>query len=315
MSTENKSKTDRFSGVLPIYKPEGWTSFDVIARLRGILGMRRLGHGGTLDPMADGVLPVFAGGAAKLTDFVPDREKVYRAEIQFGACSDTGDRTGALREAGKADFDRVALEAVLREMTGPQMQIPPMYSAVKVNGRRLYTLARAGVEVERRPRPITVFRAELERFSPEQMTADVIFGCSRGTYVRVLAEDLAAKLGTGGYLTALRRTEAMGISLAECHTMEEMEQAVSEGTADRFFLPGERLFAGCDGISLNEKQTVLFCNGGKLALRDLTDRDGAPLDPDRIFTLPVFSGEHLLGMGERRPEESFMRIRRLFHLS
>ncbi len=300
-------------GILPVYKPAGYTSFDVIARLRGILHLKKLGHGGTLDPMAEGVLPVFVGSATKLVDFVPEGDKTYRATIRFGAFSDTGDKTGSLEAAALPDFSVEQLQAAAREMEGESLQIPPMYSAVKVNGRKLYDLARAGITVERQARKIFVHRFLILSYEEETKTAVAEIRCSKGSYVRVLAEDLAKKCGTGAYLTGLVRTEAMGFTEADCHTPDEIKSAVEAGRLSDLLLSAERPFSGAYGVCLNSRQEKLFRNGSKLPLSELQDVFGKePKFEDS--PLPVFGETGLLGMGERREEEDVMRIRRLFHL-
>ena len=190
------------NGILIVDKPSGWTSFDVIAKLRGILGTRKLGHSGTLDPMATGVLPVFAGGASKAVDMQPDHTKAYRALIRFGIATDTGDVTGAVLRSEQTAVTEEQLRAVLPRFTGNILQTPPMYSAVKVNGSPLYKLARQGVTVERKARPVTIHRLEVTGREGEQ---DFVLevDCSKGTYVRTLVEDLGEALGVPATLAGL----------------------------------------------------------------------------------------------------------------
>jgi len=301
-------------GILPVWKPEGWTSFDVIAKLRGILQMRKLGHGGTLDPMATGVLPVFVGKAAKLVDFVPKQEKTYRAEIQFGGRSDTGDRTGKVEPMPCPKLKEEQISNVFASMEGEQMQIPPMYSAVKVDGRRLYALAREGVEVERTPRPIFVYQMKLVSFDAQKNQAVADICCSKGTYVRVLAEDAAEKLDTGGYLISLARLEAFGFGRMECYTLEEIATAAAEGRVQNLLKPGERMFDQNSGITLPEEFGRRFCNGEKIPNTEWQSRLERPFASKDNEPFPVFSAGKLLGMGEIHPNEAVLRIRRLFHL-
>ena len=194
-------------GILIVDKPMEWTSFDVIAKLRGILGTRKLGHSGTLDPMATGVLPVFCGGASKAVDLQLDHTKTYCARLRLGMQTDTGDITGTVLETAPVTAGEKELLAVLPRFLGPQMQTPPMYSAVKINGQPLYKLAREGVTVERKARPIEILDIRYGG-SPVENEYVLTVRCSKGTYIRTLLEDIAAAMGQKGTMSALRRTTA-----------------------------------------------------------------------------------------------------------
>ena len=208
-------------GILIVDKPAGWTSFDVIAKMRGVLGTRKLGHSGTLDPMATGVLPVFCGGASKAVDLQLDHDKTYRATLRLGARTDTGDITGAVLETRPVTAGEAELTAALPRFVGPQMQLPPMYSAVKVNGQPLYKAARQGLTVERKARPIEIYAIEYEG-SPAPGEYTLTVRCSKGTYIRTLLEDIAAGIGQLGAMSALRRTRAGLFTEADAHTLEEI---------------------------------------------------------------------------------------------
>ena len=208
-------------GILIVDKPMDWTSFDVVAKLRGVLGTRKLGHSGTLDPMATGVLPVFCGGASKAVDLQLDHTKTYCARLRLGMQTDTGDITGTVLETAPVTAGEKELLAVLPRFLGPQMQTPPMYSAVKINGQPLYKAARKGQTVERTPRPITIYEITyLGSPAPGDYTIRV--SCSKGTYIRVLAEDIGTALGVPATLAALRRTRAGAFKIEECHTLPEI---------------------------------------------------------------------------------------------
>ena len=212
------------NGILIIDKPQGWTSMDVCAKLRGILQERRIGHGGTLDPMATGVLPVFVGQATRAVEFAENGEKEYVAGLRLGVVTNTQDITGEVLETHPVQVSREDVAAALSRFLGPQEQIPPMYSAVKIGGKKLYELARAGKEVERAPRPVTIHALEVvEQTGPNCYTLRV--RCSKGTYVRTLCHDIGAALGCGGCMSALRRTEAAGFSLAEAVPLEALLDA------------------------------------------------------------------------------------------
>ena len=210
-------------GIVIIDKPADWTSMDVCAKLRGILRERRVGHGGTLDPMATGVLPVFVGQATKAVEFAENSRKEYVAVLRLGVATDTQDITGSVLDTRPVDATPADIEAVFRGFTGEIEQIPPMYSALKVRGRKLYELARKGEEVARAPRTVTVY--ELELLGQESDT-DYKFRClcSKGTYIRTLCDDIGARLGCGGTLYALRRTRAGAFTEADAVTIDAVQE-------------------------------------------------------------------------------------------
>ncbi len=228
-------------GILVIDKPAGWTSFDVIAKLRGVLGTRKLGHSGTLDPMATGVLPVFCGGASKAVDLQLNHDKTYRATLRLGIRTDTGDITGTVLETAPVTAGEAELLAVLPRFLGPQLQVPPMYSAVKVNGRPLYSAARQGLEVERKARPIEIYAIEYGG-SPAPGEYVLAVRCSKGTYIRTLLEDIAAAMGQKGTMSALRRTQAGVYGEADALALDAVLAAKEAGTLQRLLLPVESVF-------------------------------------------------------------------------
>ncbi len=231
-------------GILIVDKPTDWTSFDVIAKLRGILGTRKLGHSGTLDPMATGVLPVFCGGASKAVDLQLDHTKAYRAVLRLGQRTDTGDVTGTVLETAPVTAGEQELLAVLPQFLGPRMQTPPMYSAVKINGQPLYKLAREGKTVERKARPIEILEIRYEG-SPAENEYALTVKCSKGTYIRVLLEEIAEAMGQKGTMSALRRVAAGVYSEADAHTLEEIQAAKDAGpeALQALMLPVESVFA------------------------------------------------------------------------
>ncbi|MBQ6205554.1 MAG: tRNA pseudouridine(55) synthase TruB [Oscillospiraceae bacterium] len=211
------------NGILIIDKPSGWTSMDVCAKLRGILRERRIGHGGTLDPMATGVLPVFVGQAAKAVEYAENSRKEYVGGLRLGLVTDTQDITGNALETRNVNATAADVEAAFRAFTGEIQQTPPMYSAVKVQGKKLYELARKGKEVERKPRAVTIYELEmLEQVN----SADYRFRClcSKGTYIRTLCHDIGAALGCGGTLYELRRTKAAGFTEADAVTLDAVQE-------------------------------------------------------------------------------------------
>ncbi len=256
------------NGILIIDKPGDWTSHDVVAKLRGLLHERRIGHAGTLDPMATGVLPVFVGRATRAVEFAAEREKEYLATLRLGTVTDTQDITGTILSTQSITATREAVEEALAGFRGDIQQVPPMYSAIKREGKKLYELARRGQEVERAPRPITIHELELlDQPSPTDFTLRVL--CSKGTYVRTLCHDIGQALGCGGTLAALRRTRSAGFSLNEAVTLEQVAQA-EDPTA--LLLPVDSYFAGHPILLLKEGAAEKrLRNGSPLSL---DGRDG-----------------------------------------
>ena len=249
-------------GILIVDKPTDWTSFDVIAKLRGILGTRKLGHSGTLDPMATGVLPVFCGGASKAGDLQLDHTKAYRATLKLGARTDTGDVTGTVLETAPVTAGEKELLEVLPRFVGPRMQTPPMYSAVKINGQPLYKLARQGMEVERKARPIEILSIQYEG-SPAENEYTLTVKCSKGTYIRVLLEEIAEAMGQKGTMSALRRVAAGVYTEADAHSLEEIQAAKNAGpeALQALMLPVESVFTSLPLLVADERVEQHLYNG------------------------------------------------------
>ncbi len=246
------------NGFLIIDKPKGFTSHDVVAKCRGLLKTRRIGHGGTLDPMATGVLPLFIGRATKAVDLIPRDEKRYTALVLTGLSTDSGDITGQV--TGRAAPPcRAAVERAVVQLTGEIGQIPPMVSAVRVGGRHLYELARRGQEVERPARRVTIYSSVLAEWREDGFVLDV--RCSKGTYIRTLAEDICRAAGTLGTLGALRRTESAGFTEADAVTLEAVQAAADAGRAEELLRPVEQLFCSLPRLTLTAREQRLFLNG------------------------------------------------------
>lgn len=245
------------SGILIVDKPQGWTSMDVCAKLRGVLGERRIGHGGTLDPMATGVLPVFVGRATRGVEYAVNGDKEYLAGLRLGVTTDTQDITGTVLERHPVSGVRERLDEVLNGFRGHIAQLPPMYSAIKVGGRKLYELARKGKEIKRVPRQVHIHSLQVEGCpAPDLILLRV--ACSKGTYVRTLCHDIGQRLGCGGCLDSLRRTMAAGFSEGEALTMEqilEAEQPVS------LLSPIDRCFAHLPALTMTAAQSRCVRNG------------------------------------------------------
>ena len=236
------------NGVLLVDKPQGFTSHDVVAKLRGICHERRIGHSGTLDPMATGLLVVFVGRATRAVQFAENDEKEYLARLRCCLVTDTQDITGTVLETcEKVVYEKELLD-IFPEFTGEISQLPPMYSAIKVKGQKLYDLARKGVEVEREPRNITIKTLELTGKCEGDFCLRVV--CSKGTYIRTLCHDIGQRLGTGATLSALRRTRAGSFSVNDAHTLEEISKEGAEG----FLLPVDMLFSQKPQLSITPEQ-------------------------------------------------------------
>lgn len=249
------------TGIVIVDKPAGWTSQDVTARLRRVFGTRRIGHGGTLDPMATGVLPVFVGRATRGVEFFEHADKTYEAVLRLGTVTDTQDSTGTVLEKRPAAVTEAEFRDILPKFTGKIAQIPPMYSAIKVDGKKLYELARAGKEVERKPREITIFSLELLEFSGE--TAKIRVHCSKGTYIRTLCHDIGAALGCGACMETLRRTAAGEYTLADSVGLDTLLNA--ERPED-YLRDVDTLFRQYPAVTLTEKQTLRCRNGNSFSI-------------------------------------------------
>ena len=289
------------NGILCMNKPQDFTSFDVIGKLRGILHMKRLGHTGTLDPMATGVLPILVGTATKACDILPNQDKTYQATVVFGKATDTLDIWGKpLQDYPEQHVTEAALRAVLPEFLGDITQLPPMYSAVSVNGKRLYELARKGETVERPTRTVHIDAIPLDAFDETQQTATLTVSCGKGTYIRTLLSDIGQRLGGDAVMTALTRTAACGYPLQDCLTFEQVTAAMADGTLEEHLLPTDSLFSSYPKLRLNAAQERMFCNGVKLDLNRLRN-----LQPDQdIYTVYGATGTFLgTALADRTQQE------------
>lgn len=289
------------NGILCMNKPQDFTSFDVIGKLRGILHMKRLGHTGTLDPMATGVLPILVGTATKACDILPNQDKTYQATVVFGKATDTLDIWGKpLQDYPEQHVTEAALRAILPEFLGDITQLPPMYSAVSVNGKRLYELARKGETVERPTRTVHIDAITLDAFDETQQTATLTVSCGKGTYIRTLLSDIGQRLGGDAVMTALTRTAACGYPLQNCLTFEQVAAAMADGTLEEHLLPTDSLFSSYPKLRLNAAQERMFCNGVKLDLKRLRN-----LQPDQdIYTVYGATGTFLgTALADRTQQE------------
>ena len=301
-------------GIINIYKEAGYTSFDVVAKLRGILKERRMGHTGTLDPQATGVLPVCVGKATKLCELLLDKEKTYEAVMLLGVTTDTEDMTGTVLTEMKAQVSEEEVRRAAEKFTGTYGQIPPMYSALKVDGKRLYELAREGKEVERKPREVEIFENTPLSFEKDEAgyvkTVTLRVRCSKGTYIRSLLRDMGDFLGCGACMKSLVRTKAGAFVIADAVTLAQVEQARDEGRLSELILPIDSFLVKYPAVYVKAEYNKYLMNGNQLTLSMLTEKV-MPMDGDgfRVYD----ESKKLVGLylyrGERKqlhPEKMFL---------
>ena len=265
-------------GFLNVYKEQGYTSFDVVAKLRGILKQKKIGHTGTLDPMAEGVLLVCLGQATKLSEMLIDKDKTYRCVMLLGKTTDTEDVTGkVLTETADIPDEASVIEAV-NSFIGTYGQIPPMYSAIKVNGKKLYEYARQGIEIERSPREVTIFEVKIEDVSLPRVTFTI--HCSKGTYIRTLCKDIGEFLGCGAAMKTLVRTRVSEFFLEQALTLGQIEQAVKEGKIQDYLIPIDAMFSDLKDCVVSDEALRLLLNGNCIAKKDTSYQ--MPKDKERV---------------------------------
>ena len=250
------------NGIINIYKEAGYTSFDVVAKMRGILKIKKMGHTGTLDPDATGVLPVCIGNGTKLVELFSDHEKEYIAELRLGVATDTQDLSGEILKTSPVEVSCEEIREAVLSFVGEYMQLPPMYSAVKVNGKKLYELAREGKEVERKARPVN-FR-EIEILSMELPVVKIRVVCSKGTYIRTLCNDIGEKLGCFGAMKSLVRTRVGMFKLEEAITLEELEQYRDAGKLAEIILPPDSIFMHLPAVYAKAENCRFLDNGNAM---------------------------------------------------
>lgn len=256
-------------GILVICKEKGYTSHDVVAKLRGILHMKKIGHTGTLDPDAEGVLPVVLGKATKLADMLTEKEKTYEAVLHLGIETDTQDMTGTVLSRSEVNLKEEQVRQAAESFLGPQMQVPPMYSALKVNGKKLYELAREGKTVPRTPRPVHFYSIDI--LDMKLPLVKLRITCSKGTYIRTLCHDIGEKLGVGGCMEELIRTETGRFSLEEALTLSQVQAMAEEGTIENHILSVETVLNEYPAVHSRPEGDRLLENGNAIKPKDLTE--------------------------------------------
>lgn len=291
------------TGIIPLKKEENMTSFLAVKRVRGIVGEKKCGHTGTLDPMATGVLPVALGGATRFIELLPTHKKAYKATFKLGLKTDTLDIWGTVvEESGET----VALEEILKilpQFMGKIKQVPPMYSALKKDGVRLYELARQGIEIEREERECEIFKLDIAEVLQNEFS--LYTECSSGTYIRSLISDIGEALGTGAVMTSLNRTFACGISEEECITLEELENYRDNSELEKIIISVDKILSEYPKINITKPQAVRFKNGGELLKNRIKGEISCGL-------IRVYCDDEFLGLGEALPESENLTVKRVY---
>lgn len=274
------------NGIVNVYKEKGYTSFDVVAKMRGIFHQKKIGHTGTLDPDAEGVLPVCLGKATKVCDLLTDKDKEYKAVLLLGQATDTQDISGEVINSAPVNVTEDEVAAVINSFVGRQMQVPPMYSALKVNGQKLCDLARQGVMVERKAREINIFSIDIEDISLPEVTMSV--HCSKGTYIRTLCNDIGEKLGCYGCMKSLLRTRVAGFKLADACRLSELEEMLKTG--QDFVIPIDSVFDNLPAANVIETAQKYVVNGNRIPVSFIKEAAEADFIDGAAYRLYDYKG-------------------------
>jgi len=299
-----------YEGVLGIWKPAGWTSHDVVARARRLLGVRRIGHTGTLDPAVTGVLPLCVGRATRLVEYLQEMPKTYEAAMRFGQATDTEDLSGTVTaEADASHLTEEQMLAAVRSFVGDIWQVPPMVSAVKVNGKRLYELARRGETVERQPRKATIHEIDIVAVTAGCSMPELRFSvrCSKGTYIRTLCSDIGQKLGLPAVMVSLTRTESAGLVRGDCVLLEEIPELLAVGKLQEKMTPGDRLLRHFPRSVASTAASIAAVQGKKIAAQEL-----APVPEHQGLWLVDRPDGEFLGIFEREEQSGLLRPVKVF---
>lgn len=293
-------------GIINVYKEKGFTSHDVVAKMRGILKQKKIGHTGTLDPMAEGVLPVCLGKATKLCDMLTDKTKTYKAVLLLGRETDTQDTTGETLAEYPVQVTKDQVEEAILSFLGHYDQVPPMYSALKVDGKKLYELARAGKEVERKARPVEILDIRVDHLEIPRATFTVT--CSKGTYIRTLCYDIGRKLGCGGCMESLLRTQVSGFSLEDSLTLSQIEELRDEGGLEQHILAVDKVFSDYPSITMKPDFDKLVHNGNPFFLNHAEGQYCLEDGPVRVYD----SQQQFIGVYEPDREKNLLKPQKVF---
>lgn len=297
------------NGIINVYKESGFTSHDVVAKLRGILGQKKIGHTGTLDPEATGVLPICLGNATKLCDLLTDKDKTYKAVLKLGIVTDTQDMTGNVEKQQEVSCEQNEVEQVILSFVGDYEQIPPMYSALKVNGKKLYELAREGKVVERKARPITIHKIEICNIDMATKEVEFIVSCSKGTYIRTLCHDIGEKLGCGGCMKSLVRTKVSRFVIDEGLTLGQIEELKAQDKLNEYILSPDAIFAKNAAIVMKESADRFVYNGNAFMEKNIKEKYAGNEEQFRVYdSKGVFVGLYFFEqkMGRYKPIKMFL---------
>ena len=297
------------NGIIIIDKPQNYTSFDVIAILRKKLNQKKIGHMGTLDPMATGVLPIVIGDTAKFQIYANNHNKEYIAKIQFGIETDTLDHTGKIISKKESHINEKRLIETLKQFVGEIQQIPPMFSAIKLNGKKLYELARKGIEVERKARVITINNLQLLNFDEKNQTAEIKVLCSKGTYIRTLCHDIGKSLNCPATMSSLRRTLSGGFKVENSVGLEKIGNLSAEEICEKYLLPTDSLLKNYEKIYISKAQSERFKNGGALSLSRLNFQNG--FQDGIIYRL--YSENNFVGLGKSDTLKEELKVLKCVH--
>lgn len=294
-------------GIINVYKEQGYTSHDVVAKLRGILKQKKIGHTGTLDPAAEGVLPVCLGKGTKVCDLLTDKDKTYEAVLLLGKVTDTQDTTGEVLEESPVTVSREEVEAAIMSFVGEYDQVPPMYSALKVNGKKLYELAREGIEVERKARKITIKEIEILEWDLPRVRFSV--SCSKGTYIRTLCHDIGEKLGCGGCMDKLLRTRVERFYLKDSLKLAQIEELAKEERIEEILLPVDSVFAEYVKVNTKEIFDRLVYNGNPIFSNQVTEKIEKETKTIRLYD----SKNTFIGIFERKEGTEMFKPKKMFY--
>lgn len=299
------------NGVINVYKEKGFTSHDVVAKLRGILKTKKIGHTGTLDPDAEGVLPICIGNATKLCDLIMEKHKTYEAELVLGVATDTEDMTGNVikKYDGIINIDKKQLEDVINSFVGEYMQIPPMYSAIKVNGKRLYEMAREGLEIERKPRNVHIYGIDILDISSSVIK--LVVNCGKGTYIRSLCRDIGEKLGVYGCMGYLLRTKTGIFELEESYRLSELQNICDSGKlfSSDILIPTDEILCDYPKVHIIDKYEKLLKNGNPLSVEMFHDSERIE-NGQALYR--VYSGEKFMAVYRKNEKDLVLKAEKMF---
>lgn len=297
------------NGIINVYKEKGFTSHDVVAKLRGILKQKKIGHTGTLDPDATGVLPVCLGKATKLCDMLTDKDKTYEAVLLLGTTTDTEDITGTVIETKEVNIAKEKIESTILSFLGSYEQVPPMYSALKVNGKKLYELAREGKVIERQARKVSIHEIEILEIDLEKNEVRIRVSCSKGTYIRSLCRDIGEQLQCGGCMKSLIRTKVSRFLIEDSLTLSQIEEIVKEGNENHYILPIEDMFLEYDKVVVLEEFNKLVYNGNQIFESNLQHTEKSNWTPSvRVYD----SMDQFIGIYDYQKDEMLFKPRKMF---